>query len=134
MKSDKLEDSYLWEYYQAIKKGEIIAGRELIMELEKLIDDYDRPEFYFDRSKALFKMSFMENCVKLTKSPFYGKPMKLMLWQKALIETMYSWKMTEDGTDRFRRVMLLISRKNLTLYAAPMMTIRQTSSMRLQTQ
>lgn len=112
MKSDKLEDSYLWEYYQAIKKGEIIAGRELIMELEKLIDDYDRPEFYFDRSKALFKMSFMENCVKLTKSPFYGKPMKLMLWQKALIETMYSWKMAEDGTDRFRRVMLLISRKN----------------------
>lgn len=112
MKSDKLEDSYLWEYYQAIKKGEIIAGRELIMELEKLIDDYDRPEFYFDRSKALFKMSFMENCVRLTKSPFYGKPMKLMLWQKAFIESIYAWKMSEDGTDRFKRILLLISRKN----------------------
>jgi phage terminase large subunit-like protein len=54
----------------------------------------------------------MENCVRLTKSPFYGKPMKLMLWQKAFIESIYAWKMAEDGTDRFRRVLLLISRKN----------------------
>jgi phage terminase large subunit-like protein len=112
MKSDKLEDTYLWEYYQAIRSGEIIAGHELITELEKLIDDYDSPDYYIDRSKALFKMSFMENCVRLTKSPFYGKPMKLMLWQKAFIESIYAWKMAEDGTDRFRRVLLLISRKN----------------------
>ena len=112
MKSDKLEDTYLWEYYQAIRSGEIIAGQELITELEKLIDDYDNPDYYIDRSKALFKMSFMENCVRLTKSPFYGKPMKLMLWQKAFIESIYAWKMAEDGTDRFRRVLLLISRKN----------------------
>lgn len=112
MKSDKLEDSFLWEYYQAIRSGEIIAGRELISEIEQLIDDFNDPDYYFDRSKALFKMSFMENCVKLTKSPFYGKPMKLMLWQKAFIETVYSWKMTEDGTDRFRRILLEIARKN----------------------
>ena len=112
MKSDKLEDTYLWEYYQAIRSGEIIAGRELILELEQLIDDYNNPDYYFDRSKGLFKMSFMENCVRLTKSPFYGKPMKLMLWQKAFVETVYSWKMTEDGTDRFRRILLEIARKN----------------------
>ena len=112
MKSDKLEDAYLWEYYQAIRSGEIIAGHELILELEQLIDDYNNPDYYFDRSKGLFKMSFMENCVRLTKSPFYGKPMKLMLWQKAFVETVYSWKMTEDGTDRFRRILLEIARKN----------------------
>ena len=112
MKSDKLEDTYLWEYYQAIRSGEIIAGHELILELEQLIDDYNNPDYYFDRAKGLFKMSFMENCVRLTKSPFYGKPMKLMLWQKAFVETVYSWKMTEDGTDRFRRILLEIARKN----------------------
>ena len=112
MQGAKLEETFLWEYYREIKSGEIIAGHELITELEKLIDDYDNPDYYIDRSKALFKMSFMENCVRLTKSPFYGKPMKLMPWQKAFIETIYSWKMTEDDTDRFRRVLLLISRKN----------------------
>ena len=112
MKSDKLEDSFLWEYYQGIRSGEIIVGRELISEIEQLLDDYSDPDYYFDREKALFKMYFMENCVRLTKSPFYGKPMKLMLWQKAFIETVYSWKMSEDGTDRFRRILLEISRKN----------------------
>ena len=112
MTSERLEDTYLWEYYQKIQSGEIIAGHELITELEKLIEDFKNPEYYYDTKKAKKKMLFMENCVRLTKSPFYGKPMKLMLWQKAFIETIYSWKMTEDGTDRFKRVLLLIARKN----------------------
>ena len=112
MTSERLEDTYLWEYYQKIQSGEIIAGHELITELEKLIEDFKNPEYYYDTKKARKKMFFMENCVRLTKSPFYGKPMKLMLWQKAFIETIYSWKMTEDDTDRFKRVLLLIARKN----------------------
>ena len=108
----KLEDTYLWQYYQAIQSGEIIAGQELITELEKLIADFDNPAYYYDTSDAYFRMDFMEHCIKLTKSPYYGKPMKLMLWQKAFIETIYSWKMAVDGTDRFRRILLLIARKN----------------------
>lgn len=108
----KLEDTYLWEYYSAIQSGEIIAGRELKTELEKLINDFDNPLYYYDTARANKKMLFMENCVRLTKSPYYGKPMKLMLWQKAFIEVIYSFRMTEDDTDRFKRVLLLIARKN----------------------
>ena len=108
----KLEDTYLWQYYQAIQSGEIIAGQELITELEKLISDFDDPAYYYDTSDAYFRMEFMEHCIKLTKSPYYGKPMKLMLWQKAFIEVIYSFKMAEDGSDRFKRVLLLIARKN----------------------
>lgn len=108
----KLEDTYLWQYYQAIQSGEIIAGQELITELEKLIADFDNPAYYYDTSDAYFRMEFMENCIKLTKSPYYGKPMKLMLWQKAFIEVIYSFKMASDDTDRFKRVLLLIARKN----------------------
>lgn len=108
----KLEDTYLWQYYHAIQSGEIIAGQELITELEKLIADFDNPAYYYDTSDAYFRMEFMEHCIKLTKSPYYGKPMKLMLWQKAFIEVIYSFKMASDGTDRFKRVLLLIARKN----------------------
>ena len=60
----------------------------------------------------------MENCVKLTKSPFYGQPMVLMLWQKAFIEAVYSFKMSEESLergmmiDRFKKILLLIARKN----------------------
>ena len=80
--------------------------------LERLLDGFSDQRFYYDTTVAEERIDFMENCIKLTKSPFYGKPMILMLWQKAFIEAIYSFKMTEDDTDRFRRVLLLISRKN----------------------
>lgn len=109
---DGLNDTWLFKYYEAISRGEIIAGHELKTELENLICDFENPKYYYDIRRAKDYIDFMENCVRLTKSPFYGQPMKLMLWQKAFIETMYSFKMSVDGTDRFRRILLLIARKN----------------------
>lgn len=35
-----------------------------------------------------------------------------MLWQKALIEAIYSFKMSDTTLDRFKKVLLLIARKN----------------------
>lgn len=107
-----LEATWLWQYREAIRSGEIVAGQELITELDNLITDLDDERYYYDTTTADFKIDFMENCVKLTKSPFYGQPMKLMLWQKAFIEVAFSFKMASDDTDRFRRILLLIARKN----------------------
>ena len=108
--------SYLLEYREAIRKGEIIAGVEMIAELDNLIEDLDDPQYRYDTAKADLTIFFIENCVKLTKSPFYGKPMKLLLWQKALIEVAYSFKIesldTGEWVDRFQEVLLLIARKN----------------------
>lgn len=106
------EEYYLIQYREAIRRGEIIAGQELIMELDRLIEDLDNPRYIYDRSEALQRIDFMEHCIKLTKSPFYGKPMILMLWQKALIEAAYSFKMADTGYNRFKKVILLIARKN----------------------
>ena len=106
------QDLYLVKYREAIRAGEIVAGRELIMELDRLIEDLDNPRYIYDRKDALDRIDFMENCIRLTKSPFYGKPMKLMLWQKALIEAAYSFKMANSGAIRFKKVVLLIARKN----------------------
>lgn len=103
---------YLLEYREAIRRGKIIAGQELITELDNLIRDLDDDRYIYDTTDAYNRISFMENCIKLTKSPFYGKPMKLMLWQKAFIEVMYSFKMADTGFDRFQRIVLLIARKN----------------------
>lgn len=107
--------SYLLDYRDAIRKGEILAGFEMITELDNLIADLDDPEYKYDTTKADLTIYFIENCVKLTKSPFYGKPMKLMLWQKALIEVAYSFKVksldTGEWVDRFQEILLLITRK-----------------------
>ena len=82
------------------------------MELDRLIEDLNDPRYVYDTTDAYERIDFMENCIRLTKSPFYGKPMKLMLWQKAFIEVMYSFKMADTGFDRFKFILLLIARKN----------------------
>lgn len=106
------DNLYLVQYREAIRRGEIIAGQELIMELDRLIDDLYNPRYIYDTADAMLRIDFMENCIKLTKSPFYGKPMILMLWQKALIEAAYSFKMADTGLNRFKKILLLIARKN----------------------
>lgn len=111
------DDSYLIEYKERIDAGEIIAGKELRRELRNLAEDMDNDEYIYDREDALLRIDFIENCIRLTKSPFYGKPMELILWQKAFIEALYSFKMAREfregkKIDRFKKALLEIGRKN----------------------
>ena len=112
------DNSYLLEYRGGAETGEIVIGQELWSELDNLAEDMVNDRYIYDRSDALLRMDFMENCVRLTKSPYYNKPMVLMLWQKALIEAFYSFKMAKDSIergiwiDRFKKLVLLIARKN----------------------
>lgn len=104
--------TFLEEYFYSCESGETIIGQELMTELRNLMRDLDDARFYYDTAEAYLRISFMENFVKLTKSPFYGQPMKLMLWQKAFIETLYSFNWSDSKRQRFRRALLLIARKN----------------------
>ena len=106
------DNSFLLEYHGRIEAGEIIVGRELWLELERLKDDILSDAYIYDTGDALLRMNCMENCVRLTKSPYYNKPMILMLWQKAFIEATYSFKMSDTTLRRFKKVLLLIARKN----------------------
>lgn len=112
------ENSYLLEYRARCEAGEILIGEDLWMELDNLYEDFENDRYYYDPAAANLRIDFMQNCLRLTKSPFYNKPMRLMLWQKAFIEAVYSFKMREESDaagmpiDRFKRALLLISRKN----------------------
>lgn len=113
------DNSYLLRYKAEIDEGNILVGQELYMELENLVDDlFHNDEYFYNTDASNLRMDFMENCIKLTKSPFYGQPMVLMLWQRAFIETVYSFKMAKDFAergqliDRFKKILLLIARKN----------------------
>lgn len=106
------DNSYLLEYHARIETGEIIVGRELWQELNNLREDLLNDAYIYNTDDALLRMDFMEHCVRLTKSPFYNKPMVLMLWQKAFIEAVYSFKMSDTTLRRFKKVLFLIARKN----------------------
>lgn len=106
------DNSYLLEYHAKIEAGEIIVGRELWTELNNLREDIITDAYIYNTDDALLRMDFMEKCIRLTKSPFYNMPMVLMLWQKAFIEAVYSFKMSDTTLRRFKKVLFLIARKN----------------------
>lgn len=112
------DNSYLLEYRGRAETGEILIGQDLWIELDNLAEDITNDSYIYNRDDALLRMDFMEHCVRLTKSPFYNKPMVLMLWQKALVECFYSFKMAKESKerrmwiDRFKKLLLLIARKN----------------------
>lgn len=108
--------NWLLQYRSAIRSGEILAGMDMIQQLDNLIEDLENPLYRYDTHDAEIRITFIEGCIRLTKSPFFGKPMLLMLWQKALIEVVYSFKIrsldTGEWVDRFQEILLLIPRKN----------------------
>ncbi|MFW6029148.1 MAG: terminase large subunit [Halanaerobiales bacterium] len=127
IKNNKINGEYSWflEYYNKIKSGEIIAGHELKKQINLLVDDFYSDNYIYDTDDAEFRIEFIENFIRHTKSPFYGKPFKLTLWEKAVVEVFYSFKWTDKGyieyygekppqkhLRRFKKLILLIARKN----------------------
>ena len=104
--------SYLEQYVVAIDAGEIIVGQELTIVLKQLINDLQDERYRYDTKRAHRRIAFIEQFCKHTKSPFHGKPFLLELWEKAFIEVVYGFLRRSTGKRRFKRVILLISRKN----------------------
>lgn len=112
MYCEKTHDTWLETYYYAIKEGKVIVGNELMLQLDKLIADLKNPRYKYITREADARILFMETCCLQSKAPFFNKPLKLLLWQKCFFECIYSFKMAETGLDRFKNVILIVSRKN----------------------
>ncbi len=104
--------NYLLDYYNEIQKGNIVVGKELFTVIESLIDDMDNPRYIFDEKPGNIRIEFIETFCKHTKSPFNGQPFLLELWEKAVLQVAYGFKMADTNLRRFNEVLLLIARKN----------------------
>ena len=63
-------NGYLEEYREQIRRGEIIAGVELITELDNLMNDLQNLRYIYDTSDADQRIDFMENCIRIIKFIF----------------------------------------------------------------
>ena len=104
--------SFLLSYIDEIESGRIIAGLELKSVLNGLKNDLNNPRYIYDENPGRLRIEFIEKFCKHTKSPFNGQPFKLELWEKAILEAAYGFKMRATGLRRFNEVLLLIARKN----------------------
>lgn len=114
------EPCYLREYWQLIKDREIVVGYWIRRAVKNLIADLDDPRFTYDTTEAHKRIRFQESLCLQSKAPYYMHPIKLMHWQKAWWEAVYSFKMADTGKRRFTEGLLEIARKNgkSTMFAA----------------
>lgn len=104
--------SYLTDYWQMIKRREVIAGYWLSQAVQNLITDLEDDRFIYDTTNAEKRIRFMQTLCLQSKAPYYMKPLSLMPWQKAWWEAVYSFRMADTGKRRFTEGLLEIARKN----------------------
>lgn len=112
--------SYLEEYWEMIKKREVVVGCWIRKQVQNLIEDMNDPRYIYDTTEAHKRIKFQETLCLQSKAPYYMKPIELMPWQKAWWEAVYSFKMADTGLRRFTEGLLEVARKNgkSTMFAA----------------
>lgn len=112
--------SYLHLYAEKIKSGQIVAGTHIKQGIRRFLDDFDNPELRIDLSESDKRIRFIENECKLYEAPFSGRPFRLELFQKAIIESIYAIKKWNTEANfgkggwvrKYQDVLILIARKN----------------------
>ena len=109
------EHSYLMEYADAIKAGDIIAGRHVKDLLGMLQGDFANSAVRIDLSASAKRIKFIESECKLYEAPFAGKPFRLELFQKAIIESIFAPQVWSDEAGRhirkYQDILICIARK-----------------------
>ena len=112
--------SYLHLYAEKIESGQIVAGTHIKQGIRRFLDDFDNPELRIDLSESDKRIRFIEHECKLYEAPFSGRPFKLEIFQKAIIESIYAVKKWNPEANfgkggwvrKYQDVLILIARKN----------------------
>lgn len=108
--------SFLLEYINKCKSGEIIIGQELMQQLDILLTHFEDPLITINFEEAQKRIKFIETKCKHYEAPFAGKPFILMLFQKAFIEAIYSFKIYDEEiallVRLYQSILFLVGRKN----------------------
>ena len=111
-------DNYILAYYQQIKDGSITVGKWILLLYEMIIANIENGTYIFNQQKANRAIKFIETFCRHNKGKLAPGRLKLSLWQKAFVSTLYGI-VDENGKRVFREVALFVGRKcGKTLLAA----------------
>ena len=103
--------TYLEEYATAVLDNKIVACEKIKKVYESLlIDLHHQGRWHFDEERALRPIKFIEQFCKQSQGKI-GAPLKLDLFQKAMLEAAYGFVDDED-LRRYQEVLNIIARKN----------------------
>ena len=90
MSDSQQEHSWIHEYWQGIESGEIIVGYYVREQMSRLVSELDNPAYKIDLHESQKRINFIERECRHSEAPFAGKPFKLLLFQKAIIEAIFA--------------------------------------------
>lgn len=103
--------NYILEYWHEIESGHILTSQKVYNVYKKLAYDVQHPgEFYYNERRAEHAMRFITQFCKQSKGKDGGKPIRLLLWQKAMLCAVYGF-VDIEGNRKYRELFLVVARK-----------------------
>ena len=103
--------NWITAYNEQISNGTVTVGRWVRLVYEYIVAGLQEGRFIFDEEKANAAVEWMESHCFHTKGPLAPQPIKLELWQKAMISAIFGI-LDADGNRQFQEVLLVVGRKN----------------------
>lgn len=107
--------NYVVDYYEKIASGEIVTSRRVKTVYERLVKEIKEPTpdspYYFDEQIGERPVLFIERFCRQSQGAL-GSELRLELFQKAFIQTLFGFLEKETGFRRFRETLFLCGRKN----------------------
>lgn len=101
------------EYWAQISNGDVTVSRKIKLTYEKIVRDLDdtESEFFYSVKRANHVIEFIENYCKHSKGKMGGQPVRLELWEKALLATIFGF-IDIEGNRKYREAVLFVGKKN----------------------
>lgn len=121
-------NNYIIEYWEYLRANPKRCNSKIYSVMNKLVRDIEEPfileieneikneiekkEYIFDLNKANRPIKWIESFCVQTKGPNAGKPVKLELFQKAIIQALFGFVDKKDKTRLYTKLVLFLGRKN----------------------
>lgn len=102
----------IMEYWNKIQSGEEVVCDKIFRTYKKIVYDMEHPdEFSYSNKRANHIIEFFENYCKPSKSNDSEENVKLELWEKAMLATVFGF-IDKNGLRKYRESILIVGKKN----------------------
>lgn len=100
------------EYWREIETGKVAVSAKLRKTFEKIVSDLDDSnEWFYSPARANHVLEFAENFCKHSKGKWGGTAVRLELWEKAILATIFGF-IDIEGNRKYREAILIVGKKN----------------------
>ena len=118
--------TYIEEYYKWIQDNPDKVCQKIKKQYAKLVNNVKKEQkvsfvnkgieeshtYIFDEKKSLRCIHFIEKYCKQSKGRWAGKPLKLELFQKAMLQSLFGFVDKETGLRKYKKTIFFVARKN----------------------